>query len=60
MFKLFLIEFGGEMVDKVYLDGLIWKSGVYKFEVGIFVIVEVIGFVKVFEFIDFIGIENIY
>ena len=32
MSKLSPTEFGGEMVDKVHLEGSTWKSGAYKFE----------------------------
>lgn len=60
MSKLSPTEFGGEMVDKVHLDGSTWKSGAYKFEAGTPAIAEAIGLAKAFEFIDSIGIENIH
>ncbi|MFA7417061.1 MAG: cysteine desulfurase [Acholeplasma sp.] len=60
MDKLPPVEFGGEMVDKVYLEGSTWKSGPYKFEAGTPAIAEAIGLAKALEFIESVGIENIH
>ena len=60
MSKLSPTEFGGEMVDKVHLEGSTWKSGAYKFEAGTPAIAEAIGLAKALEFIDSVGIENIH
>ena len=53
-------EFGGEMVDRVNLDGSTWKSGPYKFEAGTPAIAEAIGLSKAIEFMNDVGINNIH
>ena len=53
-------EFGGEMVDKVYLEGSTWKSGPYKFEAGTPPIAEAIGLGKALTFLKDVGLDNIH
>lgn len=60
MAKLSPAEFGGEMVDKVYLDGSTWKSGPYKFESGTPPIAEAIGLSKALTFLKDIGLDHIH
>lgn len=60
MRKLSPAEFGGEMVDKVYLDGSSWKSGPYKFESGTPPIAEAIGLAKALTFLKDVGLDNIH
>jgi len=60
MAKLSPAEFGGEMVDKVYLDGSTWKSGPYKFESGTPPIAEAIGLSKALTFLKDVGLEHIH
>lgn len=60
MAKLSPAEFGGEMVDKVYLDGSTWKSGPYKFESGTPPIAEAIGLAKALTFLKDVGLDNIH
>lgn len=60
MRKLSPAEFGGEMVDKVYLDGSTWKSGPYKFESGTPPIAEAIGLAKALTFLKDVGLDNIH
>lgn len=58
--KLSPTEFGGEMVDKVHLDGSTWKSGPYKFEAGTPAIAEAIGLARALEFMNEVGVDNIH
>jgi len=60
MAKLSPAEFGGEMVDKVYLDGSTWKSGPYKFESGTPPIAEAIGLAKALAFLKDVGLDHIH
>lgn len=54
------VEFGGEMIDFVGFYELIWKEFLWKFEVGMLIIVGVIGFGVVIDFFEEIGFDEIF
>jgi len=53
------MEYGGEMVDKVYKESLITKESPLKFEAGTPVISGAIALTKAVEFIERIGYDHI-
>lgn len=53
------IEFGGEMIDFVYLEDSTWKELPYKFEGGTPIIAGAIGLGAAIDFLEEIGLENI-
>lgn len=56
---MFFFLGGGEMIQDVYLDYSIWVVLFYKFEVGIFVIGEVVGMGVVICYLQVVGLELI-
>ncbi|MET3292640.1 UNVERIFIED_CONTAM: cysteine desulfurase/selenocysteine lyase [Brevibacillus sp. OAP136] len=53
------IEFGGEMIDFVYLEDSTWKELPYKFEGGTPIIAGAVGLGAAIDFLEQIGLENI-
>lgn len=53
------IEFGGEMIDFVYLEDSTWKELPYKFEGGTPIIAGSIGLGAAIDFLQEVGLENI-
>lgn len=56
---LWLFQGGGEMIFDVIEDNVIYNYLLYCFEVGILLIVQVIGLGVVFDYMDVIGCDNI-
>ena len=53
------IEFGGEMIDFVNLDGSTWKEIPWKFEGGTPIIAGAVGLAAAIDFLEEIGMDNI-
>lgn len=53
-------EFGGEMVQTVSKDSVLYKTPPYNLEAGTPPIAQAIGFIKAIEFLETIGLENIH
>ncbi|RNB85853.1 cysteine desulfurase [Brevibacillus fluminis] len=53
------IEFGGEMIDFVYLEDSTWKELPYKFEGGTPIIAGAVGLGAAIDFLEQIGLETI-
>ena len=52
-------QFGGDMVETVSLDKVVYKKSPFKFEAGTPPIVEVVGLGKAIDFLQNIGMENV-
>lgn len=52
-------EYGGEMVQTVFKDNVLYKTPPYSLEAGTPPIAQAIGLVKAIEFLQDIGLENI-
>lgn len=52
-------EYGGEMVQTVYKDNVLYKNPPYSLEAGTPPIAQAIGLVKAIEFLENIGLDNI-
>lgn len=57
--KMEPVEFGGEMIDFVYLDEATWKELPWKFEAGTPNIAGAIGLSKAIDYLKQVGMENI-
>lgn len=57
--KMEPVEFGGEMIDFVYLEDSTWKELPWKFEGGTPIIAGAIGLGAAIDFLNEIGMENI-
>lgn len=53
------IEYGGEMIDFVYLEDSTWKELPYKFEGGTPIIAGAVGLGAAIDFLQEIGLESI-
>ncbi len=53
-------EFGGEMVDRVFVPHSTWKEVPYKFEAGTPPIAEAIGMAEALKFIKKVGFKKIH
>ncbi len=53
-------EFGGEMVDRVFVPSSTWKQTPYKFEAGTPPIAEAIGLAVSLNYLKRLGFKNIY
>lgn len=58
--KMEPVEFGGEMIDFVDLYDSTWKELPWKFEGGTPIIAGAIGLAAALEFLEDIGMDNIY
>lgn len=57
--KMDPIEFGGDMIDYVYLHDVTFKDAPYKFETGTPLIASAIGLSKAIDYLKAIGFYNI-
>lgn len=57
--KMDPIEFGGDMIDYVYLHDVTFKDAPYKFETGTPLIASAIGLSKAIDYLKAIGFDNI-
>ena len=53
------LEYGGDMVDQVFLDDAKWKDTPYRFEAGTPIISGAIGLSAAIKYINSIGLSNI-
>lgn len=57
--EMFPFNYGGEMIQEVYIDNTIFKSPPYKFEAGTPHIAGVIAFKEAIKYLKQIGMDNV-